>query len=258
MKPEKKVDVWSVLSKRYPSNEYALMAEVSDDAGFGRSRSADYIAVNLWPSRGLTIEGIELKSYRSDWLNELKNPKKAENIFQYCDYFWLLTASEDIAKAEEIPDTWGWMCIKGEKIFIKKDAPKLEPKQVTRGFLCAMLKRACDRSDFIHKDSIQEAIEEAKERAKTNDKYLLDRANKELNELREKVMKFEKASGISLEFRWRDESDKIGKAVKFINDGGADGERKKLIQLEATAKRIVEYISNNIEILNVTENVCEE
>jgi hypothetical protein len=82
------MSVFEILRKRFPENEYALMAEVRDKAGFDASRSADYIAVNLWPSRGLSVNGIELKSFRSDWLSELRKPEKAEKIFQYCDYFW--------------------------------------------------------------------------------------------------------------------------------------------------------------------------
>src|SRR3990167_200745 len=96
-----KLTIWNILRKHFPENEYALMAEVRDRAGFHASRSADFIAVNLYPSRGLAVNGIELKSHRGDWLGELKNPKKAENIFQYCDHFWLLTADESVARIEE-------------------------------------------------------------------------------------------------------------------------------------------------------------
>ena len=70
-------NIYSIIRKRYPENEFVLMEEVSDAAGFSRSRSADYIAVGLWPSRGLYINGIELKSFRSDWLSELKKTKES-------------------------------------------------------------------------------------------------------------------------------------------------------------------------------------
>lgn len=165
--PAKK-SIFSLLQKRYPANEYALMKEVRDAAGFGASRSADYIAVNLWPSRGLSINGIEEKRFRSDWLSELKKPQKAENIFKYCDYFWLLTCDDSVAKLDEIPITWGWLSIKGEKIYVKKEAPQLQPIQLTRNFLCAMLKRAVDKTDFVHIDSIKDKIAEAKASAENN------------------------------------------------------------------------------------------
>lgn len=153
-------NLWSILRAKYPENEYVLMEEVSNAAGFNRSNSADYIAVNLWPSRGLAINGIELKSFRSDWLRELKKPDKAESIFQYCDYFWLLTTDETIAKLEEIPVTWGWMTVKGCKIKVLKDAPKLTPAQLSKGFLISMLRRAADKTSFVHKDSIEDKIKQ--------------------------------------------------------------------------------------------------
>jgi len=138
-----KPDVFGILRKRYPESEYALMQEVSNDAGFNRSRSADYIVMNLWPSRGLALLGFEQKASRSDWLSELKKPEKAESIFKYCDYWYLITTEEGIAKLEEIPETWGWVCIKGGKIHTMKDAPKLTPEPVSRGMLaCCMFRVA--------------------------------------------------------------------------------------------------------------------
>ena len=154
-------DIWAILRKRFSESQYALMAEVSDAAGYSRSRSADFVAVGLWPSRGLSITGFELKSNRSDWLSELKKPQKAENIFQYCHYWYLLTDGETIAKLEEIPENWGWLNIVGEKTVIKKEAPKLSPKPASNHVLAAMLKRAASTDGFIRKSEVQNEIDAA-------------------------------------------------------------------------------------------------
>src|SRR5271154_3135095 len=95
------------LQRKFPPAEYALLPEVSDQAG-GRNRSADAVAMNTWPSRGLEVHGVEIKSYRSDWIKELKNPAKAENIFKYCDRWWLCAATEGVVKENEVPETWGF------------------------------------------------------------------------------------------------------------------------------------------------------
>lgn len=239
-----KPDVYSILKKRYPEGQYALMAEVSDAAGYNRSRSADYIAVGLWPSRGLSIIGIELKSFRSDWLGELKNPRKAENIFKYCDYFWLLTIDDTIAKMEEIPDNWGWMCIKGSRIIVKKEALKLTPEPISKTFMCAMFKRASDKSRFVHVDSIQDKIDQAKESARNERKMSLDRAEKEIMDLKKKILDFEKASGIKM--MWGDQK-KAGEAVNFILSGGAKNQMNELRQLQRTAEVINRSITGYIE-----------
>lgn len=240
-------NLYSIIRKRYPENEYALMAEVSDAAGFNRSRSADYIAVGLWPSRGLFINGIELKSFRSDWLSELKKPQKAENIFQYCDYFWLLTTDDTIAKIEEIPATWGWLCIVGNKIVVKKDAPKLIPVTLTRGFISAMLKRAISKTNFVHLDSIQDRIEQAKEIAIRDQGYQRQNDSQRLKELQKDIYDFEQASGVKILDRWADKK-KVGEAVMFIENGGVENIQEQLIRLKTQAENICNKINSALEI----------
>lgn len=254
----KKYEVWEILRNRYPSAEYALMAEVRDAAGFGASRSADYIVMNLWPSRGLHLSGIELKASRTDWLKELKSPAKAENIFMFCDFFWLLTYEKDaagnpleIAKPDEIPQNWGWMSIVGGKIRIKKDAPKLNPQPIDRDFLAAMLKRACDKSEFIHVKDIEDRITKARENGRNEAKTTIERQSKDLGELRRNVDDFRKASGIDLldYHRWSTNPTKMGQAVKFLEHGGAESVRKELVGLKGIAEQILSKITTNIEAL---------
>lgn len=242
-----KLSTFDILRKRYPESQYALMAEVSDAAGFNRSRSADYIAVGLWPSRGLFIEGIELKSFRNDWLSELKNPKKAENIFKYCDFFWLLTSDETIAKTEEIPVNWGWLCIKGQRIIMKKQAPKLNSEPVSKNFLAAMLKRACNKENFVHINSIEERITRAYDLAKTENKRSIERCESLMEEMRDRINIFESTSGIKIGPN-RDPK-KIGEAVKFISEGGAESIKKDLNRLKQSTEYILSHITKSLENL---------
>lgn len=41
------VDIYTLLRKKFPEREYALMEEVRDKAGFNASRSADFVLMNL-------------------------------------------------------------------------------------------------------------------------------------------------------------------------------------------------------------------
>lgn len=249
-------DVYSLLRKRYPENGYALMQEVSDAAGFNRSRSADYIVMSLWPSRGLELSGIELKSFRSDWLSELKNPEKAENIYKYCDTFWLLTTDDTIAKIEEIPITWGWMCIKGSRIIVKKEAPKLTPQPITRNFLAAMLKRAESKSGFIRVSEIQDKIDTSVQNTNDINKKALERTQSELKSLTEKVKTFSKESGIDFHnaYTWGNHTiENMGKAVKFINDGGAESVKKDLLRLQQISNDINNKISTGLTDLSTLQ-----
>ena len=53
------MDIWELIQRRFPKEEYALLREVRNAAGYNATRSADAIAFNLWPSRGLEINGEE-------------------------------------------------------------------------------------------------------------------------------------------------------------------------------------------------------
>lgn len=232
------------------------MAEVSDAAGFSRSRSADYVVVNLWPSRGLEIYGIELKSYRSDWLSELKKPDKAENVFKYCDRFYLLTTDDTIAKLEEIPASWGWMCIKGNRIFIKKEAPKLNPEHVSKSFLATMLKRAQSKDGFILRSEIQAEIDAAKELGKNHNATTIQHYEKTIKELTEKIKEFEQATGVDIThyYRWKTNPQKIGKAVKLISENGIGELKEELLNLKTIAEKTLGKISETLKEITPLSN----
>lgn len=137
-------DVRAALRKHYSPAEYALCFEVADATGANKRRSADAVVMNLWPSRGLLIEGIEIKVSRNDWRNELANPAKAEAVAKYCDKWWIVTP-ENIVHAHELPPLWGHMVVlETGKVIVNKPAPQKEsavPKE-GRGFMAAMLRRA--------------------------------------------------------------------------------------------------------------------
>ena len=64
------VGIWDLLNMRFPSSAYSVFREVRNRAGYNATRSADGVVVGLWPSRGLEIEGLELKAHRQDWIKE--------------------------------------------------------------------------------------------------------------------------------------------------------------------------------------------
>lgn len=242
-----KKPILDILLKKFPISEYALMAEVRDAAGFGASRSADFLIMSLWPSRGLDMIGIERKSYRGDWLNELKNPAKAENIYQYCDRWYLLTDNENVAKIEEIPINWGWMHIDiNGKLKIIKEAIKLTPIPISKSFLACMLKRAYCKDGWVTEQSIEQRIIEAKEKG-VQEK---DRSNSRLIETYQILIKdvkdFEDVTGIKLlNPKWGVSGKKTGDAVKFILDGGIDEIKKQMTFIKnyhaSIGKKIEEF-----------------
>lgn len=244
--------LWNLLYKRYPKGEYVLLPEVRNDAGGYASRSADGVAFNMWPSRGLAVEGIEIKSYRSDWLNELKNPRKAEAIFQYCDYWWLVTDKEGVAKIEEIPETWGWMCVVKGRLMTMKKAPKLNPAPLTRGIIASMLRRATD--GLIHQSTIQSKVDEAFEKGKNS--VRIGGWEKMYNDLKYSLDEFERESGVKID-TWR--AGDIGKKVKFLIQEHEDVFSNHMNNLKKRAEKILQQIEEyNQEEHKTTEYDTEK
>jgi hypothetical protein len=149
MKAEAMLDA---LGSLYPAAQgWVLLPQVPNATGAGTGRTADGLALNAWPSRGLQLDGFELKSYRGDWLRELKNPAKAEGgIYRYCDRWWIVIPdtgeTRHIARPSELPPSWGLIVCSEGRAAIEVAATALKPKPLDRAFLASVLRRlaACE------------------------------------------------------------------------------------------------------------------
>ncbi|XXX79129.1 hypothetical protein WMF30_10185 [Sorangium sp. So ce134] len=222
-------DLAVALRARYKAPEYAILFEVRNGTGWQRApRSADAMAMSLWPSRGLELMGFEVKVSRSDWLRELKDPAKAEEISAYCDRWWVVVGDKNIVQPGELPPTWGLLVPRGKGLAVETEAPKLAPKPVDRPFLAAMLRRA--QEAFIPRDEIDAEIRKVREEERSR----LDEAVKQqtqflqrrLEELQKNVSDFEMASGVTIGRAW--DAGNIGAAVKFVRDGGLEASRREM------------------------------
>ena len=57
-----------LLRYRFCQPEWAFLSQVRNGTGYLRTtRTADALAMSLWPSRGLHLYGFEIKVRKSDW-----------------------------------------------------------------------------------------------------------------------------------------------------------------------------------------------
>lgn len=241
-----KASPFDLLRTRYPANEFALIREVTNG-----SRQADFVAFNLWPSRGHAITGIEMKSHRSDWIKEMKTPAKQEEIFKFCDYFYLFTTNDTVARIEEIPPTWGWITVKGATIRTVKPAPKLQPQEPSKVFVAAMMRRFTSQIDkYILLSEIDDRLKSQFDLGVETGKNIAGRNSTEqqLNDLRESVRKFQQASGIEIKSGWNYDPIKTGQAVKYLVENGIDRVLNSLEfqkkQLQIQVDSIDKFIKN--------------
>lgn len=200
------------LRTKFAGLEYALLTEVANATGGRATRSADALVMNLWPSRGLTLAGFEVKASRSDWMRELKDPSKAEAICKFCDFWWVVAAKDDIVKKEEVPLPWGLLVLRGEKLFTVKEAAKLEAQPVSRGFLAALLRRATEQ--LVPKNDLDQISRQRYDAGFQAGRATQDnRPQIELDRLKNVIKQFETASGVRID-NWQ--AIKIGEMVKHV------------------------------------------
>lgn len=135
-------DVRAALRRYFRHPEYGIVFEVAKGTGFTANRHLDAMAMDTWPSRGLALHGIEIKVSKSDLAAELRNPAKAGEIADFCNYFWI-AAPKGVADIEKLPMSWGLLEL-GEKDLVPKKQPKQHPapKEPTRLLLAAIFRAA--------------------------------------------------------------------------------------------------------------------
>jgi len=158
-------DVRTALATKFRAPEYALFFEVGDATGGRARRWADAVAMGLWPSRGLYLQGFEIKVSRSDWQSELKNPAKAESVARYCRHWWIVTPP-GVVRDGELPDGWGLLEVQTQGIKTVKPAPALDPQPIEMTFLAAILRRADERDRQLSREAIDKAISRDAEQTK--------------------------------------------------------------------------------------------
>jgi hypothetical protein len=205
------------------------------------------VAVNLWPSRGLEVLGFEIKASRRDWVKELKQPSKSAAIQKYCDRWWVVAGGANIVQAGELPPTWGLLVVHGgrskQRLVCTQEAPKLESQPLDKAFLLSMLRRSAELEEKLKQGSgdenFQRGWKEGLKRGEQNVGYKLQSLERDLKNLGESIVKFEKASGIKLaghsQWQWGD----IGMAVRVVlknirhPQGHREALQKSMLPLEA-------------------------
>jgi hypothetical protein len=138
-------DIIEILRKRYAPEEWCFLSGVRKAVGFshgGVTRTADAVAMGMYPSRGLSLVGFEIKVSRSDWLRELKDPAKAEAIFRFMNH-WFIVAPAGMVKKDELPGPWGLISVNEQgEARVSVQAPKLAPDPIPRTFWASLFREA--------------------------------------------------------------------------------------------------------------------
>lgn len=228
------------LSVKYAAPEWAVIPQVRDATGFAGCRTADAIAMSLWPSRGLYLHGFEIKVSRSDWMRELKNPAKADTIAEFCEFWWIV-ALKDVVKDGELPPPWGLLIPSGSGLTIAKAAVLTPAKNPDKPFLAAILRRATQvltpqaKFDALYQEGVEDGIKRGLSKAKFQDE--------DIERLQTRLKTFEQQSGVRID-SWN--GAHIGEAVRLVLNGEGMRVREDLDRLLGRAKQIVSDIEREL------------
>jgi hypothetical protein len=216
-----------LLRRRYTEkagngDAWAFIEKVRDDAGFNAKRTADAIAMSLWPSRGLRLHGFEVKCSRNDWLRELKDPSKAESFMRYLDRWWLVAAEGSIVAPGELPETWGLLVAEGNRLVCKTEAPQLNPQPLPRGLLASLLRSACRVAEATPEE-VRLAAEEARAASDRFYEARLEAVESQRDQLQEEILTFQREAGVSL-LTWSrgQRVEEVARALRAALDGDQD------------------------------------
>lgn len=143
-------DIRAALRDRYAPPECAIAFEVAQGTGLDARRHLDAVAMELWPSRGHALHGIEIKVTRGDWRREKSDPEKAEEIARYCDFFWI-AAPKGVVPLDELPSAWGLLEYsadgRGPRLKSTVKAQRTKARPAGREFLAALFRAATRPAD---------------------------------------------------------------------------------------------------------------
>lgn len=214
------------LASRFSAPEWACFFEVAQGTGGNAGRSADCVAMNMFPSRGLRVHGVEIKASRSDWQRELRDPTKAEPIMRFCDHWWI-AAKAGVVLAGELPPTWGLLELQGTVLRQKVAAPRLEAEAMDRAFIAALLRRASERAARDLHEAVADKLAGNEQVIADRVKREVELRNHELRGLRASIADFEQRSGIKFDqYAMGD----IGDAVHMLRQTGVVGRYGSTLQ----------------------------
>ena len=221
-------DIYLAVKAWLDPKEWVVIPQVRNATGFVRqARTADAVAVSCYPSKGIGVHGFEFKDSRSDWLRELKDAAKADEIGRFCSRWSVVVSSPDIAGPDEMPEAWGLLAVVDGKIKVRKKAPVRPALDPTWAFFAALMRAASVVTPEAEVEQrVAAAVTAEKNRAWQEYEQKRDadrkRDQEEERSCFARLKAFEEASGVKIDRYSIDRGKKIGEAVKFVLDGGLD------------------------------------
>ena len=148
-----------MIHARYQPTEWAVLDELHDGTGADVKRRFDAVAFNCWPSRGMIRLGFEIKVSRADFTKELAAHEKRAALERHCHEVYFVVGP-DVCKPREIPEPWGLLEVRGDKLHCTHKAPHRKVGPVAETLAICAIRRlseamAAERSRHYRLDDAE-------------------------------------------------------------------------------------------------------
>lgn len=237
----------NLLTVRYAAPAYAFLSQVRNQTGFAKSvvRTADGLALSLYPSRGIHLHGFEIKVSRHDWLTELRNPTKADEIGKHCNFWWIVAPTTNIVPVEELPDTWGLLIERGGKLFTEKEATFMTPEPLPLTMMAAIFRKATE--SMVPEDVFRTRLEKAVAERELNIDPSLRLREERVEEKEKLYREFEELSGVKIE-KWT--LGNVAEAVKVLSSSDLNYYIRRMIEVQEQMARHAKMIGDSLKELH--------
>lgn len=236
-----------MIERRYAPPEWAYLSQVRNGTGFVRSaRTADGLAMSLWPSRGIELHGFEIKVSRSDWLSELRNPQKADDIARYCDRWWLVVADGTIVQKGELPGAWGLYVAKGEKLYCEAQAEKQKAEPIDTLFLAAIFRRIHENvnNTVAMQARYEKGKKEGEQLARRGFDIDIEEARRERDDFKRLIENFETNCGIDIRQYRYEKPEVLGRAFRAAVEMEGHALQWQIKQIRSVRDRLTAILEN--------------
>lgn len=237
-KPKKMTaaDVREALLKRWPPNDYLTIYEAPETSERGGTK-LDLVVLAVWKSRGLTLDGVEVKVSMSDWKRELEGytdkqgkrhggPSKADWWYHHVDRFWIAAPADIATKIKpQLPPNWGLLsCTESGGRVLQQATRNPDRTPLSWSTTVGLLRAAADAGPAMlqreHELGRSKGFEEAKRRyegpssgVNLDGRVAAVKADLEIE--REKIRAFEQTSGLKLGYGTHN-AKRLGALVKLV------------------------------------------
>lgn len=240
-------EVKEALTGRWPASEYLSIYEAPQSSD-RQGRRLDVVVVSLWRSRGLQMDGVEIKVSMSDWKRELDEPAKADWWHQRVHRFWIAAPAEVAKKIKpQLPVNWGLLSVtaSGVRVSVTPE-PNRSPVPLTWPETVGLLRATADCGVNVLARQYEKGVADGLERGRKEaangtvdgqERRRADLAVADLEAFRAAVREFEEASGIKLD-RWGRQNARLGRLVKLVNEAILQGPETIADRLAGQAEQL--------------------